>query len=158
LARISHYIYAGDTALHIAAAAYNDEVARTLLAAGADIHARNRHGQQPIHYAVMGVPGSGAWDPARQFITVSSLLAAGADPNAADKRGVTPLHRAVRSCCAAAVKALLERGADPSRKNSSGSTPMFLATTNTGRGGSGLPEAKAEREEILRLLARHGAG
>jgi hypothetical protein len=35
---------------------------------------------------------------------------------------------------------------------------MQLATQNTGRGGSGSPEAKAQQAEIVRLLAEHGAG
>jgi hypothetical protein len=32
-----------------------------------------------------------------------------------------------------------------------------LANQNTGRGGTGTPEAKAQQEEILRLLAEYGA-
>jgi ankyrin repeat protein len=87
-----------------------------------------------------------------QAATVARLIAAGADPNATDKSGVTPLHRAVRTRCAAAVKALLEVGADPRRKNNSGSTPMLLAAQNTGRGGSGSSEAKAQQELIVQLL------
>ena len=75
--------------------------------------------------------------------------------NATDKSGATPLHRAVRTRCSAAVKALLERGADPRRKNNSGSTPMLLATQNTGRGGSGSSEAKAQQELIVQLLREH---
>jgi ankyrin repeat protein len=75
--------------------------------------------------------------------------------NATDKSGVTPLHRAVRTRCAAAVKALLEGRADPRRKNKSGSSPMLLATQNTGRGGSGSCEAKAQQELILQLLQEH---
>jgi hypothetical protein len=71
--------------------------------------------------------------------------------------GVTPLHRAVRTRCAAAVKVLLESGADVGCKNKNGSTPAQLATRNTGRGGSGSPEAKAQQSEIVRLLERHGA-
>jgi hypothetical protein len=35
---------------------------------------------------------------------------------------------------------------------------MSLAHHNTGRGGSGSPEAKAELKEIVRLLEQHGAG
>jgi ankyrin repeat protein len=79
-------------------------------------------------------------------------VAAGADPNAVDQGGVTPLHRAVRNRCAAAVRALLDGGADARRKNKRGSTPMQLATQNTGRGGTGSPEAKAQQQEIVRLL------
>ena len=141
---IGHYVYAGDTALHVAAAAYRQEIVPKLIATGANVRARNRRGAEPLHYAVDGMPGSRTWNPPAQAATVARLIEAGADPNAADKSGVTPLHRAVRTRCAAAVKALLEAGADPRRKNNSGSTPMLLATQNTGRGGSGSPEAKAQ--------------
>jgi hypothetical protein len=149
---IGHYIYAGDTALHLAAAAYRQETARQLLALRASVHARNRCGAEPLHYAAVGVPGSRAWDPGAQAATIVCLIKAGADPNARDKGGATPLHRAVRTRCSAAVKALLEGGADPQRKTKRGSTPMLLATQNTGRGGSGSPEAKAQQEKIVRLL------
>src|SRR5438874_3385318 len=152
LDQIKRYIVAGDTALHIAAAAYRTEVVRTLLDLGADVHARNRFGDQPLHAAAVGIPGSRAWNPSAQAATILCLIEAGADPNAADKRGVAPLHRAVRTRCATAVRTLLECGADPTRCNKSGSTPMLLATQNTGRGGSGSPEAKQEQEGILRLL------
>ena len=140
---IGHYIYAGDTALHVAAAAHQQEIVQKLIAAGANVRARNRRGAEPLHYAVDG------------SATVARLIAVGADPNATDKSGVTPLHRAVRTRCAAAVKALLEAGADPRRKNNSGSTPMLLATQNTGRGGSGSRGAKAQQELIVQLLREH---
>jgi ankyrin repeat protein len=71
--------------------------------------------------------------------------------------GVAPLHRAVRTRCTAAVKALLEGGANVSARNKSGSTPWLLATLNTGRGGTGSPQAKAQQAEIVRLLREHGA-
>src|SRR5690349_4979519 len=41
---ITHYVYAGDTALHVAAAAYEPGHARKLLARGASVGARNRRG------------------------------------------------------------------------------------------------------------------
>jgi ankyrin repeat protein len=85
------------------------------------------------------------------------LIDAGADPNAVDMDGVTPLHRAVRTRSAAAVGALLAGGADVGRKNGSGSTPLRLARLTTGRSGAGSPDAKAQQQEILRLLDRHGA-
>src|SRR5262249_24734952 len=155
LDEIGHYIYAGDTALHLAAAAYRHEIVSKLIATGANVHARNRRGAEPLHYAVDGKPGARRWNPPAQAATVACLIAAGADPNATDKSGVTPLHRAVRTRCAAAVKALLEAGADPRRSNNSGSTPMLLATQNTGRGGSGSSAAKAQQELIVQLLREH---
>lgn len=157
LAEIGHYMYAGETALHIAAAAYRQDVVRKLIDMGADVHAKNRRGAQPLHAAAVGMPGSRNWNPDAQVATVACLIEGGADPNAIDKSGVTPLHRAVRTRCAAAVKALLAGGADVRRRNKSGSTPLLLATQNTGRGGTGSPEAKAQQQEILRLLEQHGA-
>jgi len=149
---IGHYVYAGDTALHVAAAAYRCEIARKLIASGADVRARNRRGAEPLHYAADGAPGAPTWRPDGQAATITLLIAAGADPNAADNSGVMPLHRAVRTRCAAAVKALLAGGADAQAKNKSGSSPIRLATQNTGRGGSGSPEAKAQQIKIVRLL------
>lgn len=157
LAGIEHYLYVGDTALHIAAAAYRVPIVRQLIDMGADIGAGNRRAAQPLHYAADGIPGSPGWNPGAQAVTVTCLIDAGADPNATDKGGVTPLHRAVRTRCAAAVHALLDGGADARRRNRSGSTPMQLATRATGRGGSGSPEARRQQEEIVGLLERHGA-
>jgi hypothetical protein len=154
---IQHYLYAGDTPLHLAAAGYRPELARPLVSAGADVGARNRRGAQPLHYAADGSPGSASWNPDAQAATVGYLLDAGADPNSTDGSGVTPLHRAVRTRCAAAVGALLDGGADPRRENKFGSTPMRLATQNTGRGGTGSRQSKAQQGEIMRLLELHGA-
>jgi ankyrin repeat protein len=156
LEEIGHYVYAGDTALHVAAAAYRPDIVRSLLALGADVDARNRRGAQPLHYASDGAPGSGAWNPGTQAETIASLIDAGADPNASDKSGVSPLHRAIRTRCAAAVRALLAGGADAGQPNGNGSTPVQLAHRTTGRGGSGSPEAKAQQDEIVRLLHDHG--
>jgi len=149
---IKRYIYTGDTALHIASAGYQTEIARALLAAGADVHAPNRRGQQALHAAAVGSPGSQMWNPPAQAATIVCLIEAGADPNAIDMDGVSPLHRAVRTRSAEAVRTLLTHGANPALKNKSGSTPMVLAIHNTGRSGSGSPEAKAQQQEIIRLL------
>jgi len=155
--RIRHYIYQGDTALHMAAAAFQTGIAEELITRGADVGARNRRGAEPLHYAVDGGPGVPAWDASAQAKIITRLIRAGADPNAIDKSGVAPLHRAVRNRSAAAVKALIEVGADPHAANRHGSTAMRLATWNTGKSGSGSAEAKAQKEEILRLLEEHGA-
>jgi hypothetical protein len=48
---------------------------------------------------------------------------------------------------------LLAAGADPYLTNDHGSTAFDLAQWTTGRGGSGTPQAKAEQQEIIRLLA-----
>ena len=156
LTGISRFIYAGDTALHIAAAAYESEIAQQLIKAGADVRARNRFGYNPLHSAAAGNPASRNWNPTRQAATIRVLVNSGADPNSIDKRGVTPLHIAVRTRCALAVQTLLECGADPAQKNKNGSDAMLLAVYTTGRGGSGTHEAKREQEQIVRLLKQAG--
>jgi hypothetical protein len=154
---IGHYVYAGDTALHMAAAAHAADLVEALVAAGAEVGATNRRGAQPLHYAVDGGPNGPNWDPAAQSATVRRLLDAGADPNATDKGGTTPLHRAIRNRCAAAVEMLLAGGADPLRPNGHGSTPWQLARWTTGKGGSGSPAAKAQQAEIQVLLEAYDA-
>jgi Ankyrin repeats (many copies) len=154
---ISHYAYAGDTALHMAAAAYAVEIAADLIAKGADVGGRNRRGAQPLHYAADGAPGSTYWEPEAQAAVVALLIKAGAVPNAVDKSGVAPLHRAVRTRSSAAVRALLANGADVRLRNKSGSTPLHLAAQDTGKSGAGSAAARAEQVEVIRLLIGHGA-
>ena len=152
-ADIAHYLYAGDTALHMAAAAFRRPVAELLVAHGADCRARNRRGAEPLHYAA----DANRWNPAAQAETIEYLVSIGADPNAVDRAGVTPLHRAVRTRSLPAVRALLDGGADPRRPNKTGSTPLHLAVQNTGRGGSGTPQAHDQQAAIVRLLLERGA-
>lgn len=157
LETVRYYVYAGCTALHVAAAAYRASIAQELVRRGADVRAKDRRGAEPLHAAAVGIPDSPLWDPHAQATTIAYLIEAGADPNAVDAGGVTPLHRAVRTRCASAVRTLLDHGADAHRKNGSGSTPMRLAMVNSGRGGSGSSAAKAQLQEILALLHEHGA-
>src|SRR5580692_9095915 len=55
---IRHYVYAGDTALHVAAAARDRGLAKSLVVQGAAIRAQNRRGAEPLHYAADGSPGA----------------------------------------------------------------------------------------------------
>ena len=152
-ADIAHYLYAGDTALHMAAAAFRRPVAKLLVAHGADCRARNRRGAEPLHYAA----DANRWDPTAQAETIEYLLSAGADPNVLDDSGVAPLHRAVRTRSLAAVQALLDGGANARQPNKAGSTPLHLAVQTTGRGGSGSPQAREQQAGIVRLLLERGA-
>jgi len=150
---IAHYMYEGDTALHMAAAAFHRSAAEALITHGALCRARNRRGAEPLHYAA----DANHWQPAAQKDTIEYLLAVGADPNALDKSGVSPLHRAVRTRASAAVRALLAGGADVSARNRSGSTPLHLAVQDTGRGGAGSGRARSEQEKIIAILLDAGA-
>lgn len=150
---IQHYVYGGDTALHVAAASHWVEGVKLLLEAGAALGRRNRHDQSPLHYACAGGPGTPGWDAVAQARTIRLLLDAGADANSCARGEVTPLHTAVRNRCSLAVETLLRGGADPSLKNKGGSTPAHLATVTSGRGNSGSAEAKAEQAKIVALFA-----
>lgn len=153
---IFHWLYAGDTALHLAAAGYRVEIVRLLLAAGADPNAASNHRRSgPLHYAADGYVSGPAWNPQRQVKTIRCLLDAGAGVNAQDKNGAAALHRAVRTRCTAAVRCLLDAGANPQLKNKSGSTAFHLAVQNTGRGGSGDEVARDQQRQIIaEFLAR----
>ena len=154
--RIAHWIYVGDTPLHVSAAGHRVEIAKMLLAAGADSGAAENHrNSQPLHYAADGCLEGDSWNAKRQVGMIELLLKAGSDIHARDKNGATPLHRAVRTRCAAAVVCLLDAGSDATLRNKPGSTPFHLAVQNTGRGGSGADKAKtAQREIILAFLER----
>lgn len=150
---IAHYLYVGDTALHMASAAFRRPLAKLLVRHGADCRARNRRGAQPLHYAA----DANRCDPKAQAETITYLLSIGADPNALDKSGVAPLHRAVRTRSLPAVRALLDGGASARARNKSGSTPLHLAVQTTGRGGSGSEHARQQQAGIIKLLLERGA-
>ena len=154
---IGHWIYTGDTALHVAAAGYRTEIAKLLLAAGAEPNSsNNRRKSGPVHYAADGYLANPKWSAEKQVTMIRLLLKAGADVDAQDKNGATPLHRAVRTRCAAAVKCLLDAGSDPTTLNKPGSTAFHLAVQNTGRGGSGSECARAAQREIIELFLKRG--
>ncbi len=151
--KIRHYMYGGDTALHMAAAAFSRPMAELLVSHGAHCRAKNRRGAEPLHYA----SDANRSEPQAQGDVIRYLTSIGADPNAVDKSGVAPLHRAVRTRSLAAVHALLDGGAKPRQRNKSGSTPLHLAVQATGRGGSGSDEARRQQAAIIKLLLEHGA-
>ena len=149
---VSHYMYGGDTPLHMAAVASARSIAELLVFNGADCRARNRRGAEPLHYASDGRRS----DPEAQTRMIEYLISIGADPNAVDRSGVAPLHRAVRRRSYAAVRALLDGGADPRQPNKAGSMPIDLAMKTTGASGSGSPESHRQQAQIVRLLRERG--
>jgi ankyrin repeat protein len=154
---IPHWLYAGDTPLHLAAAALQRRTVPLLLQAGADPNAVNRRGATPLHYACDPRPASrSAWDPSAQAAVIDCLAAHGADVNHGDRGGATPLHRAVRARSVTAVHQLLALGArTDARLRTRGSSPLHLAAQSTGAGGTaGSLEAQLE---IIALLRKSGA-
>jgi ankyrin repeat protein len=146
---VPHWLYVGDTALHLAAAALRPRAVAALLRAGADPNAENRRGALALHYACDPRPKSGkTWNPTKQREVIELLLDGGSRIDHAEKAGAAPLHRAVRARSPEAVRSLLERGARVDAAH------LRLATRSTG--ASGTRGARAEQEEIVALLREHG--
>ena len=154
---IPHWLYVGDTGLHLAAAALNAPAVELFLNAGADPKSQNRRGATPLHYACDARPMSaGVWNPSSQADIIDLLLRHKADLEQVDRGGVTALHRAVRARSPVAVQGLLKAGASVDvRLGKGGSTALHLAVQSTGAGGTA--GAVAEQLEIITLLLEHGA-
>jgi ankyrin repeat protein len=90
-AEIFHWLYVGDTLLHLAAAGYRVEIVQLFLQAGADPNAaKNRRKSTPLHYAADGFITGPAWNPDRQVKTLDSLFQSGANIHSQDMNGATP--------------------------------------------------------------------
>ena len=104
-----------------------------LLAAGAEVNARDKWGHTPSHGAAAHNPSSAK---------IQALIDAGADPMARDEDGNTPLHFAAKYVHWAfpdlermgdndphagdVIEALLDAGADPMARDDAGETPWDL--------------------------------
>ena len=101
-----------------------DELARWLVAQGADISARDQYGDTPLHAR------AGNWRA-----SVDLLIELGADVNDdAGGRG-TPLHRAADVGNMAAIQALLANGARADAANGQGQTPLVYALQRCSNAG-----------------------
>src|SRR5215470_13298634 len=135
---IPHWLYVGDTPLHLAAAALRTGAAKLLLESGANANAANRRGATPLHYACDPRPKSGkTWNPDAQVSIIKLLVERGADVDKPDRGGATPLHRAVRARSPAAAAQLLALGArSDSQLGKQSSSPLHLAVQSTGASGT----------------------
>jgi len=108
--------------IHSAAKAGDTNRLKDLLANGwwgrpADVNARDRLGDAPLHHAALQ----------GRVEAVSVLLAAGADMHARNHRGHTPLHLGALSGDSQIVELLVSGGADVNARSNSGDTPLHMA-------------------------------
>ena len=107
------------------------ELIQVLLAAGADVDARDKlGGWTPLH----GAANESTWgeDWTEVFEVIEMLLVAGADPNARSEYGHTPLHFASTSFSLAVIATLLDAGAEVDARNGDGRTPLHRAAEEGG--------------------------
>jgi uncharacterized protein len=125
----------GTPALHWVVRLGDLELAKRLVAAGADVNAANRYGVTPLHVAIEeGDAAATRW-----------LLEAGAAVAAATSAGEPPLLLAARVGDAATARALLEHGAAVDARDAAfGQTPLMAA-------------ARDGHLELARLLLDAGA-
>jgi uncharacterized protein len=126
----------GVTGLHWAARGGHEELANTLVVAGANVRASTRFGAlTPLHLAAER--GSGP--------IVALLVKAGADADARTSTGATPLMFAAAAGDVAAITALLDAGAEVNAKEREREqTPLIFA-------------AAAGRAEAVKTLLAKGA-
>lgn len=112
---------------------------RALIAAAADLEARDVRGLTALHWAVVGA----------RLHCVDVLLEAGADVGARDHLGRTPLMLAAgRRAPLALLESLLDAGADADARDHQGWTVLHYVAA--------MASSLRERE-LERLLIRHGA-
>ena len=126
-------------------------IVSALIAAGADVNAKTKHGQTPLHkVAVSDVYND--WG----FSVVSVLIAAGADVNAKNSGDYTPLHYAAAASYRAVsvVSALIAAGADVNAKNHSGETPL-RQTCYSNSGNISCPSSRVTVRRVLIAAGGH---
>ena len=102
--------------LHEAVNANDIEKVKALLSNGADVNARNKMGDTPLHVAATEL-----------------LLAKGADVNGKSEDGMTPMHAAAASNSEDVAELLLAKGANVNAKSNTGMTPLHLAAMYNAR-------------------------
>jgi uncharacterized protein len=119
------------------------DVAKTLLAHGADVNAVSLHGNTALHSAAS----------AGNAEIATLLLDHGAHVDVGTDDGTTALHRAAWQRNSKMVSLLLERSANREIADSHGNHPLELALAQEGTKVDGWGEAPAVDAEVIRMLS-----
>lgn len=152
-----------NTPLHWCAYTNREEIARLLIAKGANINTQDAYGNSPLRIAIE-----------RHNIAVADLLINNTNINIQDDNGWTPLHHAILSDSIDMVNLMLIRGANINAQSICRDTPLHLAVFKGNKEIVGaLLEAGANKnikdnrneialdltrnQEIINLLNRYDA-
>ncbi|KAF9007451.1 ankyrin repeat-containing domain protein [Cyathus striatus] len=127
---------------HYAASKSRIDIGRLLISRGADINARDKANQLPLHRAA--TTGSVGFI---RLLLDSSTPSNKLRLNTGDRIGNTPLHLAMESAHAEAAVVLINAGADRSRENLDGETPEGVE-------GVGGTEQKNARQHVINLCGK----
>ncbi|KAI8909488.1 ankyrin repeat protein [Gorgonomyces haynaldii] len=108
--------------LHEACRFGNMDICRELLKSGANINAKDKLGDTPLHIAAKAGNIDKGNIPFCQF-----LLDSGAQINSKNSQGLTPLHSAIQTGQIPTAQFLIEKGADIKAKTDGGWTVLHLA-------------------------------
>ena len=121
------------TPLHVASFEGNKKIVELLVAEGADVDARDRLSDRPIHHAITY----------KYKDIVEFLISKSADVNAKNAAKYTPLHLAIRDDNKKVAELLIANGADVNAIDVIDSTPLDVAI-------------EENHTEIAALLRKHG--
>lgn len=134
------------TPLHLACAEGHMDAARVLLQYHANVNARDKDGETPLHKTMDFVKGSffRALFGARRSVELASfLLESGVSIEARNSNGETALHKAATLGRKDLVELFLTNGADPNSRNNKGNTPLRSALRH-------------KQQQVVELLRKHG--
>ncbi|XP_026320538.1 transient receptor potential channel pyrexia-like [Hyposmocoma kahamanoa] len=136
----------GWTPLHVASAHAQLDIARLLLAVGADPNVVDKHGYTPLDVVCCANIDSEDINVENFTGIIKTLLEAGGQFNTMKAEGInyvdTPLHMAVELKAVDTIKALLNSGASVVCLNKAGQTPLHVCVLN-------------KLEEPLKILVNH---
>jgi len=120
------------------------DIARLLVAKGANVKLKDKTGQTVLHWAVNRNDYQGDLELVKLYLSRGADVNAKAYSNSIRWEGWTPFHVACRNGNKAIVELLISNGANINAKTDKGLTPLSLA------------EEKG-RTDVVELLRKHGA-